>query len=309
MTSDGWPDWPCLAQHWRRRPVLLRGLLSADELVHFGRGRFDRWCKSEETTARVYLRTEQRSPGGATARLMPHARDGLALYDHYARRGEEITLLLNGVERADASLSTLQRRFAVPHDWRLGDSVSTLSAPGAGIGYHGGSEDGFIVQLQGCRQWTIWDGQALSLPYRQSLCGHPVQAPPDERSALPPLLRVTLDPGDALYVPALYPHEGVTLAESISLSLAWRGLSAYQVLLAIHEARTGHRATPQMGTATVGALCALIEDPPEGAEPLDFLSDYLARQFEPLPPLARPSRAEVREFVKQLLLLTPRPRG
>jgi ribosomal protein L16 Arg81 hydroxylase len=128
----------------------------------------------------------------------------------------------------------MQRRFAIPHDWRFDDVVATLSSKGGGIGYHAGYEDGFIVQLRGSRRWRVWSSEHLTMQFRRSILGDDSFARPDwSRTEAAPLIDCILEPGDAMYTPTLFPHEGTTIAESISLSLAWRGISAYEVLVEI----------------------------------------------------------------------------
>lgn len=297
VLSPGSP--PFLSECWRVRPYIFRRFLGVTELTTFTKTRFRSWCE-HEVPARLALRTERNAPGGASARLLQNPTQGLALYDHYAAAGEPITLLLNDLDTIDPSLTAVQSRFRVPFGWRRGHTVATLSAVNGGIGYHGGSEDGFIVQVAGERRWSVWSSDVLSAGYRRALCGDPADAPTDPRSKVPPLVTVTLAPGDALYVPALFPHEGTTLAESISLSFAWRGLSAYSVFEELHEASTGE-AVPELPRDLVDALCVLLQDPPPGTDLHIFLREQLALHFAGIPPALRPAKKQVAVYVELLV--------
>ena len=197
-------------------------------------------------------------------------------------------------------LPKLQSCFGIPYEWRRGDTVATLSAPNASIGYHGGSEDGFIVQILGERSWSIWSPDVLSAPYRNFLCGDPAEPPPDARSNSAPLLSVTLTPGDALYVPALFPHEGITVNKSLSLAFAWGGLSAYKIFLDLFEERHGSRNTPLASHEAAG-LCMLLDDPPSEADVGAYLCGELARIFRVVRADLRPDEAQVRAYVNLLL--------
>jgi ribosomal protein L16 Arg81 hydroxylase len=289
-----------LAETWRKRPFLLRAALPDEMRAPLTFARFHSWC-AEPVRVRVYVRTEGAAPGTAQARILRHPSDGLAIYDHFSRLNEPITVLLNGIETVDPLLVKLQTRFGIPYDWRRDDIVATLSAPSAGIGYHGGSEDGFILQLQGERHWSVWPPDVLSAGYRDFLCGNPVEPPPDPRTKTIPLLSVRLMPGDALYVPALFPHEGITIAESLSLSLAWRGLSAYRVFQDLYRVHHGPGIPPLAPTESA-ALYRLLDDPPLDSEAEPFLCSELVNSFQSLPEKLRPSEGQIHDFVSLIML-------
>ena len=78
-----------------------------------------------------------------------------------------------------------------------------------------------------------------------------------------PLLDVILNPGDVLYVPPFFPHEGVTQEESISIAFAWKGITYFHLLGAIN---------PQ-------SLDSLIYDK-HTAELFDLVPDYKPNNLE-----------------------------
>lgn len=287
-----------LQEVWRVRPAIYPGFFAENRRRYLTVGRFRAWCKTQ-VRARLYTRTEGAAPGSARAYLIGLATDGLAVYDHFAERGEPVTLLLNGVDSVDPAVARLQDTFDIPYSWRRGDVVATLSAKGAGIGYHAGREDGFIVQLSGIREWKVWGSSVLSIGYRESLCGNPNEQPPDPRPATPPLLSCVLNPGDALYVPALFPHEGVTVETSLSLSIAWQGISAYDVWVLLQRVSSGTLPPPVPADS---GLFHLIADPPPGAEAVEsFLSAEIARSFERLVCSQMPAPAQIAAFVSELV--------
>jgi 50S ribosomal protein L16 3-hydroxylase len=284
---------------WRRRPLLIREAVPIDARKSLTFDRFRAWC-SAPLPARIFVRTEHEAKGTAQARQLTHPCDGLALYDNFIARNEPITLLLNRAESVDAILPKLQAHFGIPYDWRRGNTVATLSAPGAGIGYHAGSEDGFIVQIQGERNWSIWSPDVLSPQYRNFICGSPIEPAVETRPEKAPLLSARLRPGDALYVPALFPHEGITLTESISLSLAWRGLSVYQIFVEIYEMNHQCRK-PMIAPIQETTLYRLLDDPPVGVECEMFLCSQLRKSFSTLPVELAPSEEQLRTYVKAIL--------
>lgn len=215
--------------YWRLRPELVRGAVVVPKSL--GRQDFYSWC-NHPAIARIYIRTESDKLGSARAGLLPDPGLGPQLFEQYAKAGESLTMLLNGVERTSELARRVRSALPDGPDWRADDDVATLSTLDSGIGFHAGHEDGFIVQVSGSRRWRVWASDVLTEDYRYFLLGrgnNEYSVVPD-RPNIEPVVDVDLNPGDALYVPALFPHEGITTAESISFSIAWRGLSPYSIV-------------------------------------------------------------------------------
>ena len=283
---------------WRRRPALYRGYVPAAMLRPLGRSRFNRWC-AKGARVRLYARTEARMPGSATARALESALEGLAIYDHFRERGEPVTLLLNGVETVDRRLRRLQDSFAIPYWWRRGDIVATLSSPNGGIGFHAGREDGFIVQLRGTREWRVWGPRVLAASYVRSLCGHPAEPiAPMRRPRTKPLLSCRLEPGDALYIPALFAHEGVTGVESLSLSVSWQGLSAFDVLTALQPPEA---LDVPLRLAERAELFRLLRDPPSPPKARKFMRSEIRASLRAVQAPYAPTPSCIDDFVDLLL--------
>lgn len=285
--------------YWRQRPRLFRGFLDAIETATYDPQRFLTWCRPP-ALGRIYVRRESEQSGSARAAPLADVRQAAGLYDYLRGRGESFTLLLNQVEQVDDTLPVLRARFGVGLAFRHDDIVATLSTASSGIGLHAGHEDGFIVQLHGSRCWQLWPKESMGQAYLRALLGDPAQpsAGPPARPIAPPLLRCALHPGDALYIPALMGHEGITLTDSLSLSIAWAGLSPYRLLRALVgplsariEARV--QAAPQ-------AFFCLLPDPPAGAAAAPILLESLLASFARLEEDAPPVEA-VRQFVQGLV--------
>jgi ribosomal protein L16 Arg81 hydroxylase len=283
---------------WRKRPAIYRGFVPAPLLHPLGRSRFRRWC-ANGARARLYARTEAEMPGSATARSLECAIDGLTIYDHFRDRAEPVTLLLNGVEAVDDDLQRLHDSFAIPYWWRQGDIVATLSTPNGGIGFHAGREDGFIVQLRGTREWKIWRPNVLTADYVRHLCGHPHEpATPDRRPQVRPRLSCLLEPGDALYIPALFAHEGVTGVESLSLSVSWQGISAFDVLTALRPRAA--RSMP-LRLAEQAGLFRLLRDPPPRLDVREFMLAEIGASLKDVHGRYAPDASHIGDFVAALL--------
>jgi 50S ribosomal protein L16 3-hydroxylase len=83
------------------------------------------------------------------------------------------------------------------------------------VGPHIDQYDVFIIQGMGSRRWRVGD----KLPMRQ-FCPHPALLHVDP---FPPIIDEVLEPGDILYIPPGFPHDGVTHDTALNYSVGFRG--------------------------------------------------------------------------------------
>jgi len=91
----------------------------------------------------------------------------------------------------------------------------SFSVPGGGVGPHIDQYDVFIIQGMGSRRWRVGD----KLPMRQ-FCPHPALLHVDP---FEPIIDEDLEPGDILYIPPGFPHDGVTHETALNYSVGFRG--------------------------------------------------------------------------------------
>lgn len=250
------PDF--LTSYWRHAPFFMPAHAYRLSKICDWRHSFAEWCVPP-AAARIFTLNNF---GRICADQISDLSCAYEIYEKIISLDIPATLLLNHTEKVSPVLTQIHRALDVRQDWRRGDIVATLSSFGSGIGFHAGNEDGFIVQLHGSRRWRIWDSKYTTTSYRNHLLGIPVQRyRHPTRPLAAPCLQVTLSAGDVLYIPPFFGHEGVTLENSVSLSVAWRGLTPYTVLSAIvggdHELNDW-RNTP---TRQRQAYSKLIPDP------------------------------------------------
>ena len=241
---------PSLPLYWRRRPEVLRKHVADHRLLE-SPGIFDAWCH-DATSIRVYMLAEARSPGAARAMKVDWAEDAFRLRDEASQAGVPVTVLLNGIGRHSPEVCALRESLGVPLSWREDDIVATYSLEGSGIGFHIGHEDGFIVQLAGSRLWRIWTPEVVASEFHLQVLGDPrfTERSAPQRCGTAPVLEVELAPGDALHVPALFPHEGVTIeAPSVGLSVGWRGVNRWRLLTPAQQALVSHDHLTNKGDA------------------------------------------------------------
>ena len=137
-----------------------------------------------------------------------------------ARSKKEWTLLVQGVNLHDDAADALLRSFNFIPDTRLDDLMISFASDGGGVGPHFDSYDVFLLQAHGERRWRIGAQKDLSL-----VEGMPLKILRD----FAPEEEFVLQPGDMLYLPPHYAHDGVAVGECMTYSIGFRAPS-YQEL-------------------------------------------------------------------------------
>ena len=202
-----------LRRHWQKQPLLVRHALEgADRL--FDRPTLIALACRDDVESRVVVREGRRWS-------MTHGpfrrRDFVAL----GTRGW--TLLVQGVNLFSDAADALLRRFAFLPYARLDDLMVSYAVDGGGVGPHFDSYDVFLLQASGRRRWRYGRQQDLSLRP-----GLPVR-----------ILRrfsakddVVLGPGDMLYLPPQWAHDGIAVGECTTCSVGFRADSAQELATA-----------------------------------------------------------------------------
>ncbi|SQC42161.1 putative enzyme [Klebsiella pneumoniae] len=202
-----WPDF--IERYWQKRPVVLkRGFanfidpLSPDEL------------------AGLAMESE------VDSRLVSH-QDGkwqvshgpFESYDHLSENNW--SLLVQAVNHWHEPSAALMHPFRALPDWRIDDLMISFSVPGGGVGPHLDQYDVFIIQGTGRRRWRVGE----KVPMKQH-CPHPdlLQVDPFEA-----IIDEEMEPGDILYIPPGFPHEGYSLENSLNYSVGYRAPNAREL--------------------------------------------------------------------------------
>jgi 50S ribosomal protein L16 3-hydroxylase len=123
------------------------------------------------------------------------------------------TLLVQGADLHSDALANLRRGFGFIADARLDDVMVSYASDGGGVGPHFDSYDVFLLQAHGQRRWRI--GAQKNLQLRDDV-------PLKILSQFKPTQTFLLEPGDMLYLPPLYAHEGVAVGECMTYSIGFR---------------------------------------------------------------------------------------
>jgi 50S ribosomal protein L16 3-hydroxylase len=205
-----------LRRHWQKRPLLVRGALPGFRGVASAR-RLAALAARPDVEARLVRRRGMRW----SVAQGPLACAGLA------RRA---TLLVSGVNLHVPAAEALLRRFEFLPQARLDDVMVSWAAPGGGVGPHADSYDVFLLQGAGRRVWRLQRPRAFRF-----VAGAPLKLIAD----FAPDEELLAEPGDLLYLPPGWGHDGVALEECQTCSVGFRAPQGQELAAAfldyLHE--------------------------------------------------------------------------
>ena len=203
-----------LDRYWQKRPLLLRGAVAGFTGPLDRRGLFALACR-DDVESRLVVRS------GRTWNMEhgPFRRRQLG-----ALPPKGWTLLVQGVNLVLPAADELLRRFRFVPYARLDDVMVSYAAPGGGVGPHVDSYDVFLLQGFGRRRWRIGTPSDLEL-----LPNVPVKILRRFR----PRREWVLGPGDMLYLPPRYAHDGVAVEACTTWSVGFRAPAARELSTAL----------------------------------------------------------------------------
>jgi 50S ribosomal protein L16 3-hydroxylase len=161
----------------------------------------------EEVESRLVIREE---PGRTPWRLRSGPFERRAL-PAFAKPGW--TLLVQGVDLHVQSVADLLAGFRFVPAARLDDLMISYATDQGGVGPHFDSYDVFLLQAQGRRRWRIGRQKALALRD---------DTPLKILANFEPEAEYVLEPGDMLYLPPRYAHDGIAEGECMTYSVGFR---------------------------------------------------------------------------------------
>ena len=210
-----------MQQYWQKKPLLVRQAIAVFT-APVGRAELFELAKREEVESRLVRQTPtgwQMTNGPFTRRTLP------------ALGQREWTLLVQGMDSLDGAVHPLLQQFRFVPDARLDDVMVSYASDGGGVGPHFDSYDVFLLQAHGQRRWRIGAQHDLTLQENVPLKVLANFAPEEE---------FVLEPGDMLYLPPRYAHDGVAVGECMTYSIGFRapkdGELAHELLLRLADA-------------------------------------------------------------------------
>ena len=203
-----WPDF--MARYWQKRPVVLkRGFANFIDPI------------SPDELAGLAMENE------VDSRLVSHLDGNWQVshgpFESYDHLGESNwSLLVQAVDHWHEPSSALMRPFRALPDWRIDDLMISFSVPGGGVGPHVDQYDVFIIQGTGRRRWRVGEKTAL-----KQHCPHPDLL---QVQAFEAIIDEEMEPGDILYIPPGFPHEGYALENSLNYSVGFRSPNSRELI-------------------------------------------------------------------------------
>lgn len=210
-----------LASNWQKRPLLIRNPWTG-------------WANPLEPDELAGLACEE----GVESRLITHSGGKLALErgpiaeERFGTLGKEPwTLLVQAVDHYVPDVAALIEPFRFVPDWRIDDVMVSYANDGGGVGPHYDQYDVFLIQGLGKRRWRVGpvcDAQTPLVPHDDLRLIEDFEAEGDW----------VLEPGDILYVPPGFAHDGVAVGDDcMTYSIGFRAPSRAELA----EAWTAHQ--------------------------------------------------------------------
>ncbi len=192
-----------MRKYWQKKPCIIRNaipdfkpLLSRQELFALS--------QNQDVESRLIVSNGDKwslAHGPMTAKQIPSIKK------------PNWTLLVQGVDLHHSAVNELKNRFRFAPDARLDDLMISYATDGGGVGPHFDSYDVFLLQAHGTRRWRIGKQKDGTLQ---------ANVPLRILSNFKPELTFDLEPGDMLYLPPRYAHDGVAIGECMTYSIGFK---------------------------------------------------------------------------------------
>ena len=222
-----------MRRHWGKKPLLIRQaipgfspLLDRTELLDL--------AAMDDVESRLVVQPVLGKEKVWRFSHGPLARKSLPPFKQRAW-----SVLVQGVDLHDERVHTLMNQFRFVPDARLDDVMISYATDCGGVGPHFDSYDVFLLQAHGKRRWRIGRQKDLRLVPDMPLKILSQFEPEDE---------FVLEPGDMLYLPPRWAHDGVAEGECMTYSVGFRSPSKGEVAREVLQ-RMAEQAEDEAGDA------------------------------------------------------------
>jgi len=202
-----------LRAYWQQKPLLIKNPwlawsnpLEPDELAGLA-------CEDEiESRLITHSQSAQRQRWQVEHGPIPEAR--------FSKLPEQNwTLLVQAVDHYVLEVAALIEPFRFIPNWRIDDVMVSYATDNGGVGPHFDQYDVFLIQGLGQRRWQVG-----------ALCDRDTPLLPHDELRLleqfEPLEEWLLEPGDILYLPPRYAHNGIAVGgDCMTYSIGFRAPS------------------------------------------------------------------------------------
>lgn len=204
-----------LDEYWQKKPLLIRqgfknfqDFLSAEEMAGL--------AMEDAVESRIIYKKQNKW------------KADFGPFESYDQRGDtDWSLVIQALNHWVPEVSALIEVFDFIPRWRFDDVMTSFATPGGSVGPHIDTYDTFICQGSGQRHWRVGDRGN-----HKQFAAHPALR---HTEAFNPIIDEILNAGDVLYIPPGYPHEGISLDNSMSFSVGYRSDSARDMHTALAD--------------------------------------------------------------------------
>jgi 50S ribosomal protein L16 3-hydroxylase len=200
-----------LNEYWQKKPLLVRQAIPGFGAMIDRDGLLGLACRDDAESRLV-----RQNAGRWHVEYGPQDPERLARLPK-----RNWTVLVQGVNLMVPDADTLMRAFNFIPYARLDDLMVSFAPTGGGVGPHYDSYDVFLIQGIGRRRWEIGAQQDKTLV---------PDAPLRILKNFHPEVTWDLDPGDMLYLPPQYAHNGVALSDCMTWSVGFRAYPARDIV-------------------------------------------------------------------------------
>lgn len=190
--------------YWHKKPLLVRQAIPSFQPV-LGRAELLNLAGQDGVEARL---VQQLGDGQWSLMHGPLARRRLPRLDQSGW-----TVLVQGVDLHVQAAHELLQQFRFVPDARLDDLMISFATNQGGVGPHFDNYDVFLLQAHGQRRWRIGRQKNLSLQ---------PDVPLKILTHFEPEEEYLLEPGDMLYLPPKWAHDGIAEGECMTYSIGFR---------------------------------------------------------------------------------------
>jgi len=209
-----------MKRHWQKKPLLVRNAIPGF-VPCVGRPELVALAAQEGVESRLIVDTAK----GWKLKHGPFPKRSLPPF-----RQKKWTFLVQGVDLHHDGVHALLQQFRFVPDARLDDVMISYATDGGGVGPHFDSYDVFLLQAHGQRRWRIGRNKDLTLQP-----GVPLKILQNFEAEE----EFVLNPGDMLYLPPKYAHDGIAEGECMTWSIGFRapqeGELARELLLGLAD--------------------------------------------------------------------------
>lgn len=195
-----------MKRHWQKKPLLVRQAVPGFKPL-LSRTQLFELAADEDAQTRMVIQKPGKTPGWRL-KQGPFQRRALP-----PLKQPGWTILVQGVDLHHEGVHQLMNQFRFVPDARLDDLMISFATDTGGVGPHLDSYDVFLLQAHGQRRWRIGRQKDVSLQ---------PDVPLKILSNFVPEQEFVLEPGDMLYLPPGYAHDGIAQGECMTYSIGFR---------------------------------------------------------------------------------------